>query len=404
MGVRKHSNLASYALGNVLKYRTRSVAIIIALFVSTSILCSVEFIREGVVTDVSDSVDEGPDIVLQRLVGGRQVPIPDNWISNVTNTTGVRVATPRVWGYSDVGSGSLLTIMGVNATEYSSMIGAVGTDILGVGRFLNESDYRKMIVGQGIVDMMAASAMPLQVQVGTLLSLITFDGELIEFEVIGIFASESKIYSYDMILTDIQSAREVLGYENATFTDIAVWTNYGSDLNSVAFRLDTGISEARVLTSDAIRDSMLKAYTGRAGITALLWVILLLSVVLLAFTVSSAGSEEARREVGLLKALGFDTVDVLEIRMLECVTLSLLGVSLGISFAIIFDFILGAPLLAGYILGWSLVLLPGGIPLTISLSTIFIVYAVGLIPILVAAVVPSWRNAITEPDIVLRGV
>ena len=404
MGVRKHSNLASYALGNVLKYRTRSVAIILALFISTSILCSVEFIREGVVTDVSASVDEGPDIILQRLVGGRQVPIPDTWMANVTNTTGVRTATPRVWGYSDVGSGSLLTVMGVNATEYGSMIGVVGTTILETGRFLNESDYRKMIVGQGIVDMMAASAIPLQVQAGTLLSLITFDGELIEFEVVGVFSSDSKIYSYDMILTDLQSAREVLGFENSTFTDIAIWTNYGSDLNSVAFRLDTGIGEARVLTSDAISDLMLKAYTGRAGITALLWLVILLVVVLLAFTASSAGSEEARREVGLLKALGFDTVDVLEIRMLESITLSLLGVSLGISFAIIFDFILGAPLLAGYILGWGLVLLPGGIPLAISLPTLFTVYAVGLIPILVAAVIPSWRNAITEPDIVLRGV
>jgi len=404
MGVRKHSNLASYALGNVLKYRTRSVAIILALFISTSILCSVEFITEGVVTDVSASVDEGPDIILQRLVGGRQVPIPDSWMGNVTNTTGVRTATPRVWGYSDVGSGSLLTVMGVNATEYGSMNGAVGTNILETGRFLNESDYRKMIVGQGIVDMMATSAIPLQIQVGTLLSLITFEGELIEFEIIGIFDSESKIYSYDMILTDLRSAREVLGYDNSTFTDIAIWTNYGSNLNSVAFRLDTGIGEARVLTRDAISDLMLKAYTGRAGITALLWLVVLLAVILLAFTASSAGSEEARREVGLLKALGFDTVDVLEIRMLESITLSLLGVSLGISIAIIFDFILGAPLLAGYILGWSLVLLPGGLPLTISLPTLFTVYAVGIIPILVAAVVPSWRNAITEPDVVLRGV
>jgi ABC-type lipoprotein release transport system permease subunit len=404
MGVRKHSNLASYALGNVLKYRTRSVAIILALFISTSILCSVEFIREGVVTDVSTSVDEGPDIVLQKLIGGRQAPIPDTWMTNVTNTTGVRMATPRVWGYSDVGSGSLLTIMGVNATEYGSMLNAVGTDVVDSGRFLNESDYRKMIVGQGIVDMMAAAAMPLHVTEGTLLSLITFDGSLTEFEVIGIFNSDSKIYSYDMILTDLQSAREVLGYSNNTFTDIAIWTNFGSDLNSVAFRLDTRIGEARILTSDAISDFMLKAYTGRAGVSALLWLIVLLAVVLLAFTASSAGSEEARREVGLLKALGFDTVDILEIRMLESVTLSLLGVSLGISFAIIFDFILGAPLLAGYLLGWGLVLLPGGIPLAISFSTLFTVYAVGLVPILVAAVIPSWRNAITEPDIVLRGV
>jgi ABC-type lipoprotein release transport system permease subunit len=376
----------------------------LALFISTSILCSVEFIREGIVTDVSASVDEGPDIILQKLVGGRQVPISDSWMGNVTNTTGVRIATPRVWGYSDVGSGSLLTVMGVNASEYGNTVGTVGTDILETGRFLNETDYRKMIVGQGIVDMMAAAAMPLLVQVGTHLSLITYNGELIEFEVIGVFNSDSKIYSYDMILTDIRSAREVLGYENSTFTDIAVWIEYGSDLNSVAFRLDTGIAEARVLTSDAISDSMLKAYTSRAGITALLWLVVLLAVVLLAFTASSAGSEEARREVGLLKALGFDTVDVLEIRMLESITLSLVGVSVGISFAIIYDFALGAPLLAGYILGWSLVLLPGGIPLSISLSTLFTVYAVGLIPILVAAVIPSWRNAITEPDIVLRGV
>lgn len=404
MGVRKQSNLASYALGNVLKYRTRSVAIILALFISTSILCSVEFIREGVITDVSSSVDEGPDIVLQRLIGGRQVPIPDSWMGNVTNTTGVRVATPRVWGYSDVGSGSLLTVMGVNATEYGGMISAVGTDILETGRFLNETDYRKMIVGQGIVDMMAAAAMPLHVHVGTLLSLNTIEGELIEFEVIGVFHSDSKIYSYDMILTDLGSAREVLGYENSTFTDIAIWTNFGSDLNSIAFRLDSRLPEARVLTSDAISDLMLKAYTGRAGVTALLWLVVLLAVILLAFTASSAGSEEARREVGLLKALGFDTVDILAIRMFESITLSLLGVSLGISFAIIFDFVLGAPLLAGYILGWGLVLLPGGIPLAISISTLFTVYAMGLIPILVASVIPSWRNAITEPDIVLRGV
>jgi ABC-type lipoprotein release transport system permease subunit len=77
---------------------------------------------------------------------------------------------------------------------------------------------------------------------------------------------------------------------------------------------------------------------------------------------------------------------------------------MGISLAIIYDFYMGAPGLAGYILGWSLVLLNGGIPLVIALPTIFTVYAVALVPILVATVVPAWRNAITEPDIVLRGV
>jgi ABC-type lipoprotein release transport system permease subunit len=404
MGVRKHSNLASYALGNVLKYRTKSAAIVVALFISTSILCSVEFIREGVVQDISASVDEGPDIVVQRLVGGRQVVVPTDWISNVTDTHGVRLATPRVWGYTDVGNGRLLTVMGINSTEYGSVLGVAGTEILDSGRFLNESDTRKMIVGSGIVDMMAASALSIHIEVGSELSLISYDGELVEFEVIGIFSSDSKIFSYDLILTDIGSAREVLGVDNSSCTDVAVWTEYGSDLNSVAFRLDTGIADARVLTSDAISDAMLKTYGGRAGVVALLWTVVLLAMILLAFTASSAGSEEARREVGLLKALGFDTVDILEIRMMESLTLSLLGVSLGISFAIVYGFVLGAPIIAGFLLGWNLLLLNGGVPLAVTLSTLFTVYVVGLVPILVASVIPSWRNAITEPDIVLRGV
>ena len=404
MGVRKHANLAGYALGNVLKYRTKSAAIVLALFVSTSVLCSVEFIREGVSQDVTASMDEGPDILVQRLVGGRQAEIPLNWLENVSDTHGVRVASPRVWGYSDVGAGSLLTIMGVNSTEYSSLAGSVGTNLVGEGRFLNDSDRYKMVVGQGIVDMMAASAAGISIEIGSILSLITYGDELVEFEVIGVFSSQSKIFSYDLILTDIQSAREVLGVSNSSCTDIAVWTEFGADLNSVAFRLDTSIEEARILTSSAIVDQLLKTYGGRAGIVALLWSIVIMAVVLLSFTASSAGSEEARREVGLLKALGFDTVDILEIRMFEAATISLLGVSIGISFSIIYTFMLGAPLLSGYMLGWNLLLLNGGIPLSISLPTIFTVYAVGVVPVLVAAVIPSWRNAITEPDIVLRGV
>ncbi|MFX1367668.1 MAG: ABC transporter permease [Promethearchaeota archaeon] len=402
MGLRKHSNLASYALGNILKYRTRSSAILIALVFSTSFLGSAEFIREGVMTDVADSLDEGPDIVVQRLVAGRQAVVPIAWKSNLSMISGVRLATPRVWGYFDVGTGNLLTIMGVNATEYGSIVGVTGTQIVEDGRFLENSDRHKIVVGRGIVEIMRASMVI--IEIGTSLSLIAQNGSLVEFEVVGIFSSDSKIYSYDMIVTDLDSAREVLGVDEFSYSDFAIWIDYGVNMNDVAFRIDTQMPETRVLTRDALNDIMLKTYGGRAGSIALVWVAVLMTVVLLAFTVSSAGSDEARREVGLLKALGFDTLDVLEIRMIESFVLGALGASLGISIAIVYDFILGAPLLSGYLLGWNLLLLNGGLPLVISAPTIFIIYSVALIPILVATVVPAWRNAITEPDVVLRGV
>lgn len=372
--------------------------------ISTTLLCSVEFIRTGVEVDIESSVGQGPDLIVQRLVGGRQAQIPLSWIQNVSATSGVRLATPRVWGYTQAGAGRLLTVMGINATEYGSMYGAIGTDILLGGRFLGESDARKMIVGQGIVDMMAASGSSFSISVGSMLSLIAFNGSLIEFEVVGIFSSKSKIYSYDLILTDLVSARAVFGVENLSCTDIAVWIDFASSMNSIALQLDTAISEARILTRDAMRTMMMRTYGDRAGIVALLWATVLLVVVLLAFTASSAGSDESRSEVGLLKALGFDTVDVIEIRMFEALTVGLLGASLGISCAIVYDFIMNAPLIAGYMLGWNLVLLNGGLPLAISVPTVFTVFALAVVPIMVATVVPSWRNAITEPDVVLRGV
>jgi len=388
----------------VFKYRTRSVAILLALTFSTALLCSVEFIREGVVLDVEASLGEGPDLIVQKLIGGRQVLVPLDWVNNVSETSGIRLVTPRVWGYSDAGDGRLLTIMGVNATEYGTIFGAVGTDVLAGGRFIMENDTRRMVVGQGIVEMMAASGAAVTISVGSVLSLITYNGSLIEFVIVGVFSADSKIQSYDLIMTDISSARMVLGVDNSSCTDVAVWINYGSDLNGVAFQLDSSLSQARILTRDAMKNTMLRTYGGRAGVAALLWACVLVTVLLLVFTASSAGSEEARREVGLLKALGFDTVDILEIRTVESVTLGALGANFGISLAIVFDFILGAPLLAGYLLGWNLVLLNGGIPLAVSSATILTVLAAAIVPVMVATVVPSWRNAITEPDTVLRGV
>ncbi|NWF96117.1 MAG: FtsX-like permease family protein [Candidatus Thorarchaeota archaeon] len=404
MALNRHVNLANYALGNVLKYRARSMAIVALLMASSGLLCSVEIVREGVMTDVKASLDNGPDVIVQKLVAGRQVPLPDEWVAEIADVPGVRVSTPRVWGYVDVGGGMLMTIVGVNVTEYSSLVGVIGTEIVGDGRFLNDNATRELVIGQGIADLMRNAASPVQIGVGSRIALIAYDGGLLEFTVVGVFESSSTIYSYDMILTDISSARELFGMDNMSCTDVAVWVDYGTNVNSIALAIEGLQAEARVLTRDAIRSTSMATYGTRAGIVAIVWAVFLVSVVMLMFSTSSAGADEARREVGLLKALGFSTVDVLEIRMVEALVLGLLGGSLGISAAILFDYVLGAPLLAGYLLGWSTYLLNSGLPLAISAETCIEVYATTLVPVLVATVVPAWRNAITDPDQVLRGV
>lgn len=404
MGLRRHTNLASYALGSVVKYRSRSTIIVLGLIVSVTLLCSVEFIRDGVVLDLSASLEEGPDIIIQRLEAGRQALVPLSWKNTVSSIEEVRVSTPRVWGYMDAGNGKLLTVMGVNVTEYSDIFGAVGTAILSTGRFLDANMTGELVIGQGIIDLMNSAASPVTIGVGSEIQLIDHQGGLVPFEIVGVFSTESKIHSYDMVLTDIVSARGLFGVNASACTDLAVWVDAGSNTDSVAFIIDSSLPQSRVLTQEGIRSASLRSYESQAGLVGLLWTVILMSVVLLAFAASSAGSDEARREVGLLKALGYDTVDVLEIRTIESLMLGFIGANIGISTAIVFDFVLGAPLLANYLLGWDLVLLNGGLPLVISVEAVFGAYFVSVIPILVATVIPAWRNAITEPDSVLRGL
>jgi len=97
-------------------------------------------------------------------------------------------------------------------------------------------------------------------------------------------------------------------------------------------------------------------------------------------------------------------MDVLEIRIIEYTLTGFIASTIGIFGAIIYDFYLGAPVLADFMLGWSVVFPPFILPLKINLDILIVAYGLGIIPLLIAVVVPAWSNAITEPEEVLRGL
>ncbi len=110
------------------------------------------------------------------------------------------------------------------------------------------------------------------------------------------------------------------------------------------------------------------------------------------------------QEIGLLKTLGFTTFDVLDIRKIEFTFTGFFVSTLGIFGAIVYDFYLGAPILSDFMLGWSVLFPPFILPLRITFDSLLVAYGIGIIPLVVGTVVPAWKNAITEPDEVLRGL
>jgi ABC-type lipoprotein release transport system permease subunit len=201
-------------------------------------------------------------------------------------------------------------------------------------------------------------------------------------------------------------SKEFFNVDKNHSTDLTVWLSPDTQINSASIVLEISnvVENIKILEKRSMGDIMHHSTNERAGIFILIWNVILIGTLLFAFTISSAVSVDSRREIGLLKSMGFTTMDVLEIRLLEFTMTGFIASTIGLFGAIIYDFYLGAPILADYMLGWSVLFPPFILPLRITIDIVIIAYSIGIIPLVIATVVPAWKNAIRDPDEVLRGL
>jgi len=113
-------------------------------------------------------------------------------------------------------------------------------------------------------------------------------------------------------------------------------------------------------------------------------------------------SLEERREIGILKAIGWETSDVILMKFWEGLAVSLSSFLSGIILAYVHVFFTSSVLFEPALQGWG-VLYPNFklIPF-IDFSQIATLFFLAVVPYTVATIVPSWRAATVDPDSVMR--
>jgi ABC-type antimicrobial peptide transport system permease subunit len=191
-------------------------------------------------------------------------------------------------------------------------------------------------------------------------------------------------------------------------TDLLVYTDdvneayYTTQLNFVA-RQVSELPNVRVLTRDILAKAQATTYGARAGFFSIAWFTILVSAAIVAFNQTIVVGHESKFEVGLLKALGFSTSDIIQVRLIESTILGILAGSIGLASGIFFDTVLGAPMFRDFMLGWAVLYPSFPVPVHISSQTVLVAYAITIVPLLFATVIPSWLNATVDPDIAMRG-
>ncbi len=409
--MKKLRNLLNYALNCVTRYRLRTLVILIALGVAASAFSSVAFLSDGLAKEGALSLKYAPDLTVQGISTGRQSLIPTKYINNIAMDSGVSWISQRIWGYGNIGN-TLVVIVGIDlnntitTNQTRSLLGYSVVDQtpaypMESGQFLDAQSTSSIVIGKGVAQLLGA-------EVGTVLSIVTETNNIKQYNVVGVFSSESSIYSADLILMNLQSAREFFNVPDDKVTDLMVYVSpvdaaTKSSLVNIVARQISEIPNCRVLTKDVLLKAQEKTYGDRSGFFSIVWYVVLIAVAIVAFNQTIVVGHESKFEVGLLKALGFSTSDIIQVRLFESLVIGALAGAVGLTFGIIYDTVLGAPILRDFMLGWANLYPSFPLPVFISFQTVLFTFAVTIVPLLFATVIPSWLNATVDPDIAMRG-
>ncbi len=373
--IRKQRYLIDFTLSSLLRRPGKNLGLLVVYSLIVFLLASVMLFTHALRSEARLVLADSPEIILQRMVAGRHDLIPGSYLEKMGRIRGVIGKHGRLWGYF-----------------YDPAVQANYTLMVPRDRQLAEDEA---VIG-------AAIARTRGVSRGDFLTFRSTDGNAYSFRVSAILASDSELVSADLILVSEQRFRTFFGIPEGYYTDLVLNVRNPKELRKVAEKLTLRLPDTRPILRDEILRTYDAIFNWRQGIVFVLLTGTILAFVIFAWDKASGLSAEERREIGILKAIGWETSDVIRMKFWEGAIISLSAFLLGYLTAYGHVFYANAGLFEPVLKGWS-VLYPE-FRLTpfidgLQLATLFFFT---VFPYTVATIVPIWRAAITDPDTVMR--
>lgn len=128
----------------------------------------------------------------------------------------------------------------------------------------------------------------------------------------------------------------------------------------------------------------------------------ILAFVIFAAEKASGLSAEELREIGVLKAIGWNTSDVIAMKLWEGALISIGAFLLGTVLSYLHVFSFDAALFASVLKGWSVIYPDFSLTPMIDGLQMAALFFLTVLPYTAATIVPIWRAATADPDQVMR--
>jgi ABC-type lipoprotein release transport system permease subunit len=374
--IERHRYLLDFTLSSISRRKGKSLALLAVYAAVVFALASVLFFTEALRREARVVLRDAPELLVQRTVAGRHDLLPAGWMATVAAIRGVAGVRGRLWGYYfDPVTRANFTVM---VPEH--FWGGRGEAVLGSG----VARVRGLRAGGALV--LAAPGL-----------------RYLTLAVREVVPAEAESVAADLVLVGEEDFRDLFGIAPGHYTDLAVGVRNSKEVGTVARKVSDALPGARPITRSEILRTWDSVFDWRSGLVVLVLAGAVLAFAIVAWDRASGLSAEERREIGILKAIGWETSDVLLMKVWEGAVVSLAAFALGVLAAYGHVFFGRLALLAPILRGWSTLQPELRLVPFVDSFQLASLFFLTVVPYTVATILPAWRAATIDPDRVMRG-
>lgn len=373
--IERQRHIIDFTIASLLRRKGKNGSLLLVYTLMIFLLASVLFFTHALKHEAAAVLQSSPEIIVQRTLTGRYQPIPIAYADKIRGIRGVISVRPRLWGYYY--DGSFLA-------NYTLMVPADKPPAAG-----------EIVIGSGMSKVREAFE-------GDTVGFTGYDGKPQSFRIAGVLPEESQLLSADLILISEADYRALAGLAAEQATDLVLQVRNPKEFTTIAEKIRKLLPDTRPIIRSEILRTYDAVFSWRGGVVIVIFSIAVLAFVIFAWDKATGLSAEERKEIGILKAIGWETSDVLQMKLWEGLAISLTAFLLGVILAFGHIFFTSSLLFAQVLKGWSTLYPSFRLVPFVDFGDLAALFFLTVVPYTITTIVPSWRIATIDPDAVMR--
>ncbi|WNL30165.1 ABC transporter permease [Aliarcobacter cryaerophilus] len=370
------------------KQKTKYISIFILAALTIFLLSTVIFIKSSLQNEILKTLESHNDFIIQKEFGGRIFDIENQLEDRLKNIYGVKNITKRVYGrYKFLSEDVYFTIIGVDFSNLNKELKNLG---------LQNISKDEMIVGFEVDNLLK------KYKYTNYYDFFLPNKEIKKVKIAKVLEKESNIISSDIIILDINLARDILGINRDFSTNIAFDVPNEIERANIKQKLQRLDLDLNIIQKEDILKKYETIFNYKGGVFLILYLVVLFAFIMILYQRYSQVSINERKQIAIFKAIGYSVRDIIKIKMSENFVVAFVSYLIGVLLAYFFVFILNAPILKNIFIDFSNIKNDFIIYPYIEFSTFVTLFLFFMVLFLSSVLIPVWKISAINPYESLR--